>query len=203
MRVGTNVGTLRVKIRCPPESPQVAVVWVRAFKIPHAHADQTRLTGATRSETTLQGPTPADGWLQCCHAPLNTRQVDRERCRRSAVCRKSRGSRHVGPVRSPGWPARSDALGTATSVAAAALAIAIGMRNATRVTCSRRTSTSHATATVDRFGIATASTRSMAPKAARWRRSARSGSLPRVPFRTSATIPRTHGEALSILRRKG
>ena len=75
--------------------------------------------------------------------------------------------------------------------------------NATRVTYSRRISTSHVEASAGRFGSATVSTRSMAPRAARWRRSARFGSSPRAIFTTSGTIPRTRGEASSTLRRKG
>src|SRR5687768_3428616 len=61
--------------------------------------------------------------------------------------------------------------GTVSLVAAAARAIAIGIRNATLVTYSRRISTSHVEASGDRFGSAAVCTRSTAPRAARWRRS--------------------------------
>ena len=64
---------------------------------------------------------------------------------------------------------------------------AIHAVNGTRVTYSRRISTSHVEASADRFGSATVCTRSTAPRAARWRRSARFGSSPRAIFTTSAT----------------
>ena len=93
--------------------------------------------------------------------------------------------------------------GTATSVDAAARVIAGGLKNTTRVTCSRRTSTCPAAASVGRSVSATASTRSTAPKAARWRPWARSASLPKAISTTSETTRRAPDEALKHLENEG
>ena len=65
------------------------------------------------------------------------------------------------------------------------------------------TSTCRVDVSAGPFGSVTASTRSTAPRAARWRPSARFGSSPRAISTTSATTPRARGEASSISRSEG
>ena len=73
----------------------------------------------------------------------------------------------------------------------------------TRATSSRRTSTCRAAASVGRSASATASTRSTAPRAARWRPSARSASCPKAISTTSETTRRARDEALKHLENEG